>query len=141
MVRINLINPKYLADQHLIAEYAETLMLIAGIKKYQNCEGIPDKYCLGIGHQKFFRNKVRYLQKRHEIIKKEMRGRGFNPKKTISITGIKKELLNDYSPLNEDFKIIKKRIIEKINKKPGWYRYYGKNKQNKFLVNLIKNAD
>ena len=34
MVRINLINPKSLADQHLIAEYNEILMLLGHIDKF-----------------------------------------------------------------------------------------------------------
>lgn len=140
MVRINLINPRYLADQHLIAEYAEILMLIEGIRKYPNCEGIPKNYCLGEGHQKFFRNKVKYLVKRHEEIKKEMLRRGFSPKRKINLNGIKKELIKNYKPLKEDLKIIKKRIIEKINLKPEFYRYYGKKKGRKFLIWLIKNA-
>ena len=34
MVRINLIHPKKLADQHLIAEYNEILMLLGHVKKF-----------------------------------------------------------------------------------------------------------
>jgi deoxyribonuclease (pyrimidine dimer) len=64
MVRINIINPKYLTDQHLIAEYVEILMLLDYAKKNSPCN-IPKKYCLGKGHIKFFSNKVLYLKKRH----------------------------------------------------------------------------
>ena len=76
MVRINLVNPKNLSDQHLIAEYNEILMLISYIKRYPKLEGIPLNYCLGKGHMKFFKNKVEYLKKRHELIKNEMKKRG-----------------------------------------------------------------
>ena len=46
MVRINLVDPKKLSDQHLIAEYDEILMLTAYIKKYPKIEDIPKKYLL-----------------------------------------------------------------------------------------------
>ena len=58
MVRVNLISPEKLADQHLVAEYAEILMLIAYIKSYPSTEEIPEHYTLGEGHMKFFKNKV-----------------------------------------------------------------------------------
>jgi len=32
MVKINLIHPRYLTDQHLIAEYNEILMLLAYLR-------------------------------------------------------------------------------------------------------------
>ena len=74
MVRINLIKPRFLSDQHLIAEYDEILMLIAYIKKYSktNLDKIPNNYSLGKGHILFFKNKVLYLKNRHEKLKKEM---------------------------------------------------------------------
>ena len=34
MVRINLVEPKKLADQHLIAEYDEILMLLGYVRRY-----------------------------------------------------------------------------------------------------------
>ncbi len=83
MVRINLINPRYLSDQHLIAEYDEILMLLGYVKKYSilKLEEIPKKYCFGEGHIKFFKNKLLYLKRRHELIKKEMQNRGFKTNK------------------------------------------------------------
>jgi len=140
MVRVNLINPKYLADQHLIAEYAEILMLVAYIKRHPRPDNLPKEYCLGTGHQRFFKNKLLYLKKRHELLKKEMRKRGFTPNKTLSLKRFKKELLKDYKPKNKDKKIIKKRLIQKLNKRPKFYRYYSKNKPKKFLTNLVKKA-
>jgi deoxyribonuclease (pyrimidine dimer) len=75
MVRINIINPQNLADQHLIAEYDEMLMLLGYIKRYPEVkEGeIPKEYCLGTGHMRFFKDKLLYIKNRHELIKKEMR--------------------------------------------------------------------
>jgi deoxyribonuclease (pyrimidine dimer) len=137
MVRINLINPGKLADQHLIAEYDEMLMLMAYVREHQNLEGIPERFCLGKGHIKFFKNKILYLKKRHEQIKQEMRRRGFVARKTLSIKGIDKNLLKDWKPNQQDLQIIRKRLKQKISLKPEWYRYCGESEGKKFLLKLI----
>jgi len=124
MVRINLLEPKKLSDQHLIAEYDEILMLIAYIKKFPLIENIPDSYRLGKGHMTFFKDKLIYLKKRHESLKKEMKLRNFK---------------NDWSPSKKDYSIIKDRIISRLKLKPKYYRYYGEYKEVNFLVGLIKN--
>lgn len=140
MVRINLIKPLSLSDQHLIAEYDEILMLLGYIKRYPKIKEneIPEKYCLNKGHMKFFKNKLLYLKKRHELIKKEMKLRNFKTNITINLTGFDKELKNDWTPNNKDNEIIKKRIVEKLNKKPEYYRYCGKHEPLSFFVKLIK---
>jgi len=126
MVRVNIISPKLLADQHLIAEYNEILMLFGYVKKHPKTGKIPKEYCLGKGHMLFFKNKLKYLKKRHELLKKEMLRRGFIPKKTISLKGFPRKLLNGWRPKEKDFRIIKKRLREKISKKPGFYKYCGR---------------
>ena len=138
MVRINLLPPKNLADQHLIAEYAEILMLVEYIRNYPELAGIPAKFCLGTGHQKFFKNKLKYLKKRHEQIRKEMKKRGFNPTKTVNLSKIPRFLIKDWRPNKKDKEIIKKRLRQKISLKPEFYRYYGKKKTKSFLIRLIK---
>lgn len=101
---------------------------------------MPSEYKLGKGHITFFKNKIVYLQKRHELIKKEMIVRGFKPKKKISILKLSKSLLNDWSPRKEDYIIIKQRIAERILQKPQWYRYYGKHYPKEFFVELTAKA-
>ena len=142
MVRINLINPKYLADQHLIAEYVEIMMLFGYVKKYPIVEEnkMPGKYCLGKGHIIFFKNKLMYLKKRHELLKKEMKKRNFETKKTIFLKKFSNKLINDWKPLKTDKEIIKKRLLWKIMKKPEYYRYYGEKKTKTFWKEIIKNA-
>jgi deoxyribonuclease (pyrimidine dimer) len=146
MVRVNLLNPKCLADQHLIAEYNEILMLLGYIKRYPEIKlikgksEIPTRYTLNNGHIKFFKDKIIYLKKRHELLKKEMKKRGFNPNKTININKYPKNLHNDWIPKEEDYKIIIERITWKINKKPKYYRYYGENKDKNFLIRLLNKA-
>ena len=138
MVRINLINPKKFADQHLVAEYNEILMLIGHIKKFPIINGMPKKYCLGKGHITFFKNKIKYLKERHELIKKEMKKRGFKTSKTIILKEFKKEQKQSWKPLKKDKEIIKKRLIQKIKLKPDYYRYYGDKKNKIFFIKLIK---
>ncbi len=140
MVRVNIINPENLSDQHLIAEYNEILMLISYVKRYPDLDGIPGKFCLGKGHMKFFKDKIKYIKSRHEKIKKEMKNRGFLQRKAINLSGIKNNLINDWKPDEADKSVIRKRLIEKIKLKPGYYRYYGKNKSGKFFIDLIKNG-
>jgi deoxyribonuclease (pyrimidine dimer) len=141
MVRINLINPESLTDQHLIAEYNEILMLLGYVRKYSDFENIPKKYLLGKGHIRFFKNKLIYLQRRHTAIKEEMMHRGFDTNKTILLDEFPKELQNDWRPNQSDAIIIKERLIEKLNKKTDFYRYYGDKKDNQFLIKLIVEAD
>lgn len=137
MVRINLINPKNLADQHLIAEYNEILMLLGHINKYPKIKNQPKEYCLEKGHISFFKDKINYLKDRHEIIKKEMTKRGFNISKTINLKKYPKEYRKNWKPTKKDKDIIKKRLISKINLKPEYYRYYGMKKSKEFFVKLI----
>lgn len=142
MVRVNIINPKYLADQHLIAEYNEILMLISYIKNFPETswDKIPENYVLGKGHMLFFKNKLKYLEKRHFELSKEMKIRGFNVNKIVEISDFDKKFLGNWKPNKRDFEIITQRILEKIKLKPEWYRYYGENKSLKFFKELMKNV-
>lgn len=137
MVRINLINPKNLSDQHLIAEYNEILMLFAYIKKHSKLENIPLEYTLGKGHMKFFKNKVLYLSKRHKEIKKEMISRRFKAEKSLNINLVSLKNKKSWKPKKEDLDIIKERILYKLNKKPDYYRYKGEKKPVEFFKKLL----
>lgn len=138
MVRVNLVKPVTLSDQHLIAEYNEILMLIGHVKKYPRIYLAPKEYKLGEGHINFFKNKIKYLKCRHEIIKKEMKKRGFKTNKTINLNQFKKEQKENWKPKTKDFKTIKKRIISRIKLKPNYYRYYREKKKPRFLIDLLR---
>ncbi|MBN1386125.1 pyrimidine dimer DNA glycosylase/endonuclease V [Candidatus Woesearchaeota archaeon] len=138
MVRINLIDPSNLADQHLIAEYNEILMLFGYVRKYPEAVGIPSSYCLGPGHIRFFQDKLLYLKKRHELIKKEMKLRGFRTEKTIKLSEFPRSLCNDWEPQEKDKQKIRGRLIEKLSKKPDYYSYHGEKKGKVFFLNLIR---
>ena len=137
MVRINLIDPHKLADQHLIAEYNEILMLFGYVSKHPKPKGIPQNYRLGPGHIKFFKDKLLYLKDRHEEIAEEMKSRGFNPKVKVDLSPYDIALLNNWSPNAHDIEIIQKRLLDKIFEKVDFYRYYGEKKKPEFFEKLI----
>ena len=137
LVRINILNPSALSDQHLIAEYNEILMLIGYVKLYPKLGEIPDRYCLGNGHIRFFKDKLAYIKDRHELIKTEMNKRGFKTNKQVELDKFHKGLLNNWTSSEEDRQIIKKRLVEKINAKPNYYRYYSDQKPQEFFINLL----
>ena len=64
------INPKYLSDQHLIAESVEITMITGALRKdgYVIKGSVPDEYCLGKGHINFFKPRILYLKDRLEEV-------------------------------------------------------------------------
>jgi len=132
MTRINLVNPRELSDQHLVAEYREIFMVGSSLQRsiksknwLKTKNNIPDEFTLNKGHVTFFYNKGMYLDKRYSLLVKEMKRRGMNPdpKRKFKKSQWPKNLYNDWKPKNKDLEIIRKRIEEKINLKPDWYRY------------------
>lgn len=128
MVRVNIVPPSELYDQHLIAEYDEILMLCSCLvrtlksKKGFQASRIPERYKLNKGHIYFFYNKGKYLHKRFESLKAEMRQRGFKPQKEFPRQLWPDFLYKDWIPESGDFKIIRERIRERLNQKLEWYR-------------------
>ena len=132
MTRINIIPPSELHDQHLIAEYREITMVPAALKRTLKSKNgldkdkIPQNYTLNKGHVYFFYDKGKYLDLRYVQIVKEMKNRGFKPdseRKFPKDLFVKNGLYGDWIPKVEDYEIVRKRIFEKINKRPGWYRH------------------
>ena len=118
MTRINVgIHPLELPPKLMLAEHRE-------IKRIPNCIksgrysliGVPDKFTLGTGHVKFFYNKLEFLRKRYELIY-----RCCSPKYNVTYYGdsfinLPIELMNDYSPTEEDRQL----LIERIKSKGFW---------------------
>gem|GEM_PF-6983141 len=42
LVRVNLLPPRVLADQHLVAEYREIFMLLGHVRKYPAVNNVPE---------------------------------------------------------------------------------------------------
>jgi deoxyribonuclease (pyrimidine dimer) len=134
LVRINLVKPCLLSDQHLIAEKNEIGMLFGYVRKYPAIKPneIPRNYTLSRGHIKFFKNKLLYLYNRELLIRKEMNNRGFKCGKLLDLKCYNKEHLGDWKPKKSDYIIIIDRIGERLLLKPEWYRY------NKMGLNHVK---
>lgn len=125
MTRINVIEPKELTREHLVAEYREITRLPGNLKQsltrktkaFQLTE-IPSQYTLGKGHVKFFYDKMLFLQKRFEQLVTEMLRRGYKPNFTDSSIFIpeNEKYYNDYSPTENAVKINLERIQERLKK-------------------------
>lgn len=121
--------PEVLTDQHLIAEYRELQMPIGSLRKRNwsvDFKKIPKKFKLGEGHISFWYDKLLYLQRRHVDLIVEMNRRGFLTNVQLKIDDAPSILRNDYLPTEDDLKIIKGRIEERLIQKPDFYRFYRK---------------
>jgi deoxyribonuclease (pyrimidine dimer) len=122
------VNPRYLFDQHIISEYREAVLLIGSLEyhNWQIKSPIPKRFTLGTGHMNFLKVKLKYIQRRHIEVKKEMERRNIKHDfLSIDLTNIDPYFCNDWFPIMEDSQIIRKRIIEKILNFPDllWWRY------------------
>lgn len=126
MVRVNLVPPNELADQHLVAEYREILLLAGYVERHPSLENLPKEYALGRGHMRFFKDKLGYLSKRHESIRAEMKKRGFTPRIRLSTKGFSRRHLGQWKPGKRDIEIAKRRLLQRLLGKPRFYRHYGK---------------
>ncbi len=135
MARVNVgISPKYLSDQHLIAESVEITMITGALRKdgYVIKGSVPEEYCLGKGHINFFKPKILYLKDRLEEVNQEMKRRGFEPGTKINLlefAGNNCQVKN-WQPKFKDTCLVRQRIIERLKTpkkaKQGFHRYYGK---------------
>lgn len=133
MTRINSAIPvKNLTDEHLLAEHRE-------IKRLPYCLGkaiesgsinrIPEKFTLGKGHVLFFLDKQIFASKRYGLIRDELIDRGFEPSdySTNWVVTMMSGYDNDYTPTEEEKRLLVNRITERILQSPKqvWH-YYGK---------------
>jgi hypothetical protein len=117
MARVNCgVPPKYISDQHLIAESVEITMITGGLKKhgFKIKSEIPPKFSMGTGHINFFKNKIKYLNCRLKEVNKELQSRGVDAKTYIDESEYPQHLINDWIPTFEDSSIIRNRIAERL---------------------------
>ena len=132
MTRINIVPVEEITDQHLMAEYREIFMIGSALQRSLKSSNwdpkrIPKKFKLGTGHVMFFYDKGKYLNKRYAQIRKELIKRDFKLDSTreFKVTQFPTEYYNDWEPTEQDQAIVWKRIEERIQQKPEWYRHYG----------------
>ena len=112
MTRINLVDPKDIPSKYLLAEYKELPRLSKFAEKYNG--SIPEHYCLGAGHVKFFVDKGEFLRRRFEDeIVPELQRRGFK----LNYTKYRMHpegKNNDWQPSDTDKMLNMQRILERI---------------------------
>lgn len=121
MTRINLVDPKELSRQHLMAEYREITRIPGNLNAWLNRKSkapdfseIPADYVLGTGHVKFFFIRMKFLEKRFESLVQEMLNRGYKPNYTdSSIFKAEDKFYNDYTPTENAIAINRQRIAER----------------------------
>lgn len=140
MTRINVgVNPKYLTDEHLLAEHREIKRVCALFKSRlanpNPKSKPPTDFKLGKGHVLFLAYKPYYTLRRYRLIYKECKTRGFNVSdyshNWVAYFGdsppgeITKELM-DFVPAKAHIEMVQKRIINRITAgKSKYYHYYG----------------
>jgi deoxyribonuclease (pyrimidine dimer) len=133
MTRINCIDPKYLLDQHLMAEYREINMVSPALNRSKKAkplskllQSIPKAYTLNKGHVTFFYDKAYYLEHRYQELTKELKNRNYNidDERALNLDSfIEPELKKDWTPTPEAVQINIERIIIRFNQKPKFYTY------------------
>lgn len=121
MTRINLIDPKFLCDQHLLAEHRELTRIPNSILsgKY-SLEGkhIPTQYVLGAGHVTFFFNKIDFLFERYLQLHQECLNRNFAVTwKFPTLLSFKDSDNIQYTVTKQDRSLNKARLIERTPRK------------------------
>lgn len=117
MTRINVgIPPQELTNKHLIAEHRELKRIPNVVAKGKcNLNNIPTQFTLGKGHVSFFYNKLGYLKERYVALYNECITRGFNVQNyLVSWDGVPHSLMNGYTPTENDVRIIRERIAERL---------------------------
>lgn len=110
MTRINLVEPKQLTNEHLMAEYRELPRIFTAVRNAVDKDqtpadiDIPEQYVLGTGHMKFFYNKLSYLLERYTSLYKELIDRNYNIDKAMyadimkAAIALPGEWFNTYEP-------------------------------------------
>lgn len=138
MTRVNVGIPVHnLTDEHLLAEHRE-------IKRIPNQKFVSEatkKLVRGKGHVLFFKDKQLYCLNRYKELYNECLRRGFNVTDySNSWDKVPKELMNDYIPAVEDFKLMTNWLIDKMCKssKKNWHYNRSIISLEKSIINLYK---
>lgn len=135
MARVNVgVNPKFLSDQHLIAEAVEITMIVNGLRanNWTIKSQVPLEFTLNTGHINFFKPKLLYLQRRLLDLNTEIVRREFKAGNTIDLPNLPqvKRFCHDWAPSTRDTKIVRTRIVERLTAplkaKSSFHKYMGK---------------
>ena len=144
-MRVNVLHPMFLSDQHLVAEYREVKMGPKALSRsLGSLKGVDKKkispvYTLNTGHTYFFYDKNTFLERRLEMLVIEMQFRGFQTNHLDLIDDsydyhpntFDPEWWNDWEPDVVAGEINLERINERFYQKMinpetrGWYKLFG----------------
>jgi deoxyribonuclease (pyrimidine dimer) len=142
MTRINTLHPKYLADQHLLAEYRELPRVFDLALRWMertDCDTarLPGTYRMGKGHVMFFYDKLDWCVARQRALIEECQRRGFD----ISHTEVPEDLPEDlccyWNPTEVDLSINLSRLCDKQYARPNFYRLRGKQLPRDYYLGLL----
>lgn len=133
MTRINVIDPKYLTDQHVMAEYRELPMVMGSLRRSlaskHGIPPIPPRYTLNKGHVTWFYPHGKFLHRRYNALISELTARGYilDPARSADFSVFTNNgLYGDWQPDESAMYINAERVSSRISQKPHWYKYYGK---------------
>ena len=125
MTRINLVPPSELYRKHLQAEYYELpeifrLVFNRQLKGYTPADSdIPPTYRFGVGHKRFFYDKLAFLYERHMALVNEMHIRGFKANLPVIPQDLKAYWFGHWEPPQEAIDLSRARIQQRI-KELNW---------------------
>lgn len=131
-------------DQHLFAEFREIKMVPKSLRRSIEAGGrytsnpeayvlrkVPLLYTLNSGHVSFFYDKGAYLFDRYNLLRHDLRRRGYNFDENALLdpdrvfASLDERFNRFYEPTPEALALVRQRIAERIALKPDWYRYTG----------------
>ncbi len=139
MTRINLIDPKLLADAHCFSEYREIKMVPAALRRSLRTRkigdilaNVPARYTLNTGHVTFFYPRMKFLTARYKLLTDELLTRNYDiGDKSGDFTPFLHDLPDvfnntEWCPDKDEIAINVERILLRLSEKPLFYKYYGK---------------
>lgn len=139
MTRINLIDPRNLADQHAMAEWREIKMVPAALRRSLRTRkvsailaNIPARYTLNTGHVTFFYPRMKFLTARYKLLTDELLTRNYDiSDKSGDFTPFLHDLpyafnSTEWCPDKGEIAINVERILLRLSEKPLFYKYYSK---------------
>ena len=145
MTRINSGIPvRQLTDEHLLAEHREISRLPSYLRRSissGSIANIPPTFRLGKGHVLFFLDKGEYTLRRYKELHAESVRRGFNlnyrPMDWIDF--MNHRMMADYSPTDEDTRLLTERITTSIMESPKpYFHFYRKRITKQEAVRLLQ---
>ena len=149
-MRINLVLPSDLADQHLFAEWREIKMAPQMLRRSLKTQSINEilkkigpTYTLNKGHGYFFFDKMTWLANRYTELTYELINRDYNITEHSTLDIFFKDIpaeftLDTWQSTIPEVAVNIERINLRISERPNWYKHYGDVKSPEYFAALYK---